>query len=774
MLGDTDRYKVSVSKIKLMKGYIGIPVPRIVDGKEKVTGNAKYLLDIEFPGMLDVVILRSSEPHALITKLNYENLTRRECIKAVISGKDSKLGNIGPLKDHPPLKYPKVRSLLDEILAVAACDEDKALSYIEQDVEISYQKIDSVFDPIEALKPNAPLVHEELGSNKVNLNFNIYSGNVDEALRKSYLVVEDVFEVPRVAFAPMGTLGAIARVDEKGNLILTTNTQAPYQLKRELAESLRLNPNNVKIEQPYIGGAFGRGMDIYPFEVIASYLALKIKRPVKILYNRYEDFKYSPTRQPAKIKIRTGVTKDGKILARDVKVTLDTGAYVSWGAFDARVMGATTSGLYIVPNVRFVADVVYTNNPYTINMRGAGNPQITFAIEVHMDRIAEELGIDPVEFRLNNAYEGDYVTPQNMYIQNSKLKSMIKLVSEKIGWKGRHSIPPSNDKYYGIGFASVFHVGGGARVYKTDGCGILIKIDDFGKVTVYTGMSEMGQGSINAIAQIVATELGINIENVEVVYKDDADNRPWDVGTHASRSTFICGNAALRAAKKLKEEILNEASKILGVPQESLIIENGIIKSKDVSISLDKLVRRIHFKNNGKTLISYEYYDPPTEMLNHENKGNISAAYVNGVMGVLVEVDKNTYKIKVDKIVAAYDVGTVINPLAAKGQIIGGIVQGLGHALFEELILDNGDVINPWFLDYEVPVMMDIPDDIDIIFIDNPSSEGPYGAKGVGEMGIIPIAAAIANAVYDAIGYRPKKIPILPSDIYNFMGDKNE
>ncbi|PSO08530.1 hypothetical protein B9Q04_05070 [Candidatus Marsarchaeota G2 archaeon BE_D] len=741
-------------------GYVGKPLPRIVDGFEKVSGRAEYIFDMELPGMLYGVILRSEVPHGVIRELDYSSLHKYDFVKAVISGRDVELGNIGPLRDQPVLKYPKVRSTLDEVLAVAATDADKALRVLDE-VRVSYEPLAPVFDPEEALRPEAPLIHEENGSNLVKLNFDFSSGGVDRVFEGAPYVREDTYDVPRVAFAPMGTLGAISYLDPSGNLVLASNTQEPFQLKRELAEALRLNPQRVRVFQPYVGGNFGRGMDLYPFEVVACALTLRTRRPVKILYTRTDDFRYSPTRQPARIRLKSATTKDGRLMARRAEVALDAGAYVSWGVFDARVMASTVTGLYRVGEVEFKARAAYTNNPYTINMRGAGNPQMTFALESHMDSMAHELGIDPVEFRLINAYEGDYTTPQGMKAKDARLRSVIGRCAELIGWRGVHSLEPKGSKRYGVGFAALFHVGGGARVYRTDGAGALIKIDDFGTVTLYIGMSEMGQGTVNSLAQIVATELGVPVDWVRVEYNGDVEGRPWDTATHASRSTFVCGNAALLAARKLKRELLRAASKTLNVKTSELYIEGGVVKSrsKEVEIALDKLVRRTHFKDNGKVFIAYAYYDPKTEMLDSQNKGNISAAYVNAAQAALVEVDTETGEVRVLRVVSVHDIGQPINPLGVRGQIVGGVVQGLGHALYEELVLDRGSVVTAGFGDYEVPSVGEMPE-IQVDFLPTKDRYGPFGARGVAENGIIPIAAAIANAVYDATGVRITSLPI--------------
>lgn len=744
----------------VQEGYVGKSIPRIVDGLEKITGRARYISDLELPGMLYGVVLHSEIPHGLIEELDYSALLESDHIRAVVTGREVALKNVGPLKDQPPLKFPKVRSLADEVLAVATTDPDRAMALLER-VRVRYRELQPVLTPEDALATGAPLVHEETGSNLIRVNFDTSSGDLERAFANAYLVREDSYEVPRVAFAPMGTLGALSYIDETGALVLVSNTQEPYQLKRELSEVLGLSPAKVKISQPYVGGTFGRGMDLYSFEVIACVLTLRTGRPVKIVYTRTEDFSYSPTRQPAKIRVRSAVSRNGKLLARDVETTLDAGAYVSWGLYDARVMAQAVTGLYTLPAVRFRAKGVYTNNPYTINMRGAGNPQMTFALESHMDSIAAELGLDPLEFRLANAYEGNYTTPQRMKIKDAKLRTVLRRSAELIGWRGPHSIPPSGSKTYGIGFAGLFHVGGGARVYKTDGAGAIVKIDDFGVVTLYTGMSELGQGSVNALAQIVATELGVEIDKVRVEYKGDADLRVWDTATHASRSTFISGNAAILAARKLKSELLKTASKLSGKPASELAIEHGTVVSTDrkFEIPLDRLVRRAHFTRDGKMFMAHAYYDPKTEMLDQENKGNISAAYVNAAQAALVEVDRETGEVRLLKVASVHDIGQPINPALVEGQIVGGLVQGMGHALFEELMVVAGAVANPTFGDYPVPGVDQVPA-VTVEFLPTRNAEGPFGAKGVAENGIIPIAAAIANAVYDATGARINTLPI--------------
>jgi CO/xanthine dehydrogenase Mo-binding subunit len=742
---------------------VGRSVPKI-DGGLKVTGMARYIDDIELPNMLYGKILRSRYPHAKILRINTERAWRVPGVRAVITGLDTPFNKMGVLKDQPPLKFDKVRSVRDEVAAVAAETLEAAERAIEE-VEVEYQPLDGVFDPEEAMKEEAPLVHEENGSNIVNLNFTFSTSEasrLEKVFETAYAVVEDRYQVHYMNASPMGTMGCIAHYNELGELTVYTNTQAPFLYRHELAKTLGIDPVKIRVIQPEIGGAFGRGMDIYPIDPITAALSIKTRRPVKIVFTREEELQYAPPRQPAIFYMRTAAGKDGRLIAREVRAVLDAGAYVSWGPFDGRVMMVTATGLYEVPEVAFKATVVYTNNPYTGTQRGAGNPQITFAIEQQMDALAEELGIDPVEFRILNANKPGTVTPQGIRITTCEMRECLRRAAQEIGWKGRGMAGPNR----GIGFAAFFHVGGGARVYRSDGCGTILTVDDFGLVTVITGSTDLGTGSDTAIAQIVAEELGIPVQNVRVV-NDDASIRPWDVGTHASRATFVAGNSALLAARKAKEIILNAAAEVLNTSISSIVVENGMVYDRETPskrIEFDKLVRRIHFREGGTNIVVSAFYDPPTVMQDESWRGNISAAYVFGAQAALVEVDQETGEVKVLKVVSVHDSGRIINPMAAEGQVHGGVHMGIGYALYEELVLEQGRVVNASFADYHVPTAQETPV-VKAVFVENPDPAGPFGAKGIGETACIPTAAAIANAVYDATGRRVKKLPIKYRDI---------
>jgi xanthine dehydrogenase molybdenum-binding subunit len=753
---------------------VGKPIPKR-DAYYKATGQAFYIQDVTLPGMLYGKILWSQYPHARIVNIDTSKAKRLPGVKAVITGYDVPEFRFGFLKDNMPLKKNKVVTLRDEIAAVAATDPDIAEEAISL-IKVDYEPLPAVFDPIEAMQEGAPLIHEERGTNVLPLPWKLKVGDVEKAKKRSAYIVSDRFKTTWVTHCCMGTSGCVAYFDPQGNLIMYANTQIPYLAQRDFQEFLNvlgLGDKRVRVIQPYIGGGFGSKLDTYPYEYIAILLAWLTKRPVKILFTREEEFKYTSPGQPTIIEITQGCDKEGRLTFREVHMILDNGGRTSWGATTPSVMMMPISSLYRVPNVFYRATCVYTNNTYCQAMRGYGNPQATWAIECSMDELAEEAGIDPMEFRLINANQPGEITPQNFRVSSCALKECIEEVGRLLEWKEKRG--KQRDKARGVGMASLIHVGGGARVYRSDGCGTIIKIDDFGKVQVFTGATDIGQGADTVIAQVVAEELGVPIDDVTVIW-NDTDICPWDVGVHASRTTFIACHSALGAARKIKEKILQLASLILGVSEKELKIKNGLIFSeKDASknIPLTKLLRNIHYKTQGTIMMAEYFYDPDTEMYDKEFKGNFSKAYAYGTHGVEVEVDKETGKVKILKYVAVHDVGKAINPMLIKGQIYGGAVMGMGFALTEEMIFREGELMNPNFRDYKILTAKDVPP-IEAVLIEPWEETGPFGAKGIGEPGCVPSAPAIANAIYDAIGVRIKELPITPEKILKALKEKEK
>jgi xanthine dehydrogenase molybdenum-binding subunit len=740
-----------------------------LDAPDKAAGRIQYIQDITLPGMLYGKILYSKYPHARIVNIDTSKAKNLAGVRAILTGEDIPPIKLGVYKDNTPLKAGKVRSYRDEVAAVAATDPDVAEEALGL-IEVTYEALPGIFDPEKAMMEGAPLVHEKHKTNILKMPWELHYGDVDAARQKAAYVVKDRFSTTWVTHCCMGTSGAIAEFDHANNLTIYTNTQIPSLAQKDFLDALQtmgLEGRRVRVIKPCLGGGFGSKLDTYAYEHIAILLAYQTRKPVKIVFDRKEEFIATSTRQPTIIDISQGCDKKGKLLFRDVSMILDNGAYTSWGATTPSVMMMPITSLYRVPNVRYVAKCVYTNNTYSQAMRGYGNPQATFAIESTMDMLAEAAGIDSVEFRRINTNKPGDVTAQNFHITTCGLEECVDAVVNKLDQDG------SKEEGVGVGIASLIHVGGGARVYKSDGCGSILKMDDFGKVNLFTGASDMGQGADTVIAQIVAEELGLQVEDIHVIHSD-TDVCPWDVGAHASRTTFIAGNSALGAAKKIKSRILEMAARQLEVTAGELILHKQKVISStnpEKNMEIGKLLRNAHFSHGGQMLMAEYFYDPANENLGRDFRGNLSMTYTFGTHGVRVKVDEETGKVKILKYIAAHDVGKAINPMLLEGQVYGGVMMGIGYTLTEQVILEKGENMNPNFRDYKILTTKDVPV-IEVIVLETADKEGPFGAKGIGEPGCVPTAPAIANAIYDAVGVRIKHLPITPEKVLAAIREK--
>ncbi|WP_457551294.1 xanthine dehydrogenase family protein molybdopterin-binding subunit [Desulfobacula sp.] len=760
----------NISKSKNEFSVVGKRIPKL-DAAQKAMGRAEYIQDIILPEMVYGKILYSRHAHAKIVSIDTSKAKALPGVLSVITGEDvPEKMKMGFYKDNPPIKKGKVWSFRDEVAAVAAKTPEIAKKALDL-IEIEYEELEGIFDPEKAMEKDSPLVHERHKSNVLKLPWKLHYGDVDAAQKKAAFIVEDRFSTTWVTHCCMGTSGAIALFDNSYNLTIYTNTQIPSLAQKDFLEALKamgLKNKRVRVIKPTIGGGFGSKLDTYAYEHIAILLAHKCGKPVKLTFDRTEEFKATSTRQPAIIDIKQGCDKDGKLLFRDIKMVLDNGAHTSWGATTPSVMMMPITSLYRVKNVRYDAKCVYTNNTYAQAMRGYGNPQATFAIESSMDMLAKKTGMDPIEFRrINRNHPGD-ITPQDFKITTCGMDLCLDAVEKEL------RKDTSKEKGVGIGVASLIHVGGGARIYKSDGCGAILKMDDYGKVNVFTGGTDMGQGLDNITAQIVAEELGLFVEDINVIHTD-TDVCPWDVGAHASRSTFVAGNAALGAAKKIKQKLLEFGAKILDTAPESLVLKNRLMFVPDdleKSIAIDKLLRKAHFSPGGTMFVADHFYDPDNENMGKDFKGNMSMTYTFGVHGVKVKVDEETGKVAVLEYVAAHDVGRAINPLLLEGQVYGGVVMGLGYALSEEVVHKNGENMNANFRDYKLFTAKDAVK-IKAPILETPDKEGPFGAKGIGEPGCVPTAPAVANAIYDAVGVRIKDLPITPEKVLAALKGKN-
>jgi len=715
---------------------IGARVPKL-DGPEKAMGASRYIQDIELPRMLHGRILYAGRPHALIKSIDTAAAKTHAGVRAVLTA-----------DDVPQVPFGFGHDSL---------------------IEVEYEDLPALFTTEDALAEGAPLIHERW-KNNIRVEYNYGHGELEAGEADSDAVVEGTYRLHRVTHCCLSACGVAAEFDPAGRLTVYSATQVPFLYRNDLAKIVEIPAERIRVVQPVIGGGFGAKLDVYPFEPICVLLAQAAGRPVRILFDREEEFAASPFRQPAVIRMRSGARRDGTFTFRDVDLMLDNGGRTSWGATTPWIMIRSFSSLYRVPHVRVHGRVVYTNNPYAGAFRGYGNPQATFAIESQVDELAETLGLDPLDVRLKNSLEPGEITGQGMKITSCGQKECLERAAERSGWRAkRRELPAGGDgrRVRGIGMASLFHVGGGAKIYRSDGCGTILKVDDFGRVTLITGSSEIGQGSETVLAQIVSAELGLPIGAIRVI-NNNTDLTPWGVGVHASRTTFIAGNSALRAAREAKGRILGAAGAKLKRPAGELTLSDGNVvdvETGEALVSIPKVIRSLHFSKAGEVVVVSNYYEPPSESEDAEYKGNISPTYAFATQVAEVEVDLETGVVKVLKLTSVHDVGKVINRLGIEGQVEGGVLQGMGYCLIEDLKVAEGRILNPDFTDYKLPAATDLPE-LDIDFVETDDPEGPFGAKGIGEAPLIPVAVAITNAVRHATGVRFNELPLTPERVF--------
>jgi xanthine dehydrogenase molybdenum-binding subunit len=746
---------------------IGKPVPKH-DAAIRVTGKAVYGHDIKLPGMLHGAILRTEHPTAEFT-IDVSQARKLPGVVCVITADDVDTNNIGYKRDHPVLKKGEANCTRDEIAAVAAETKEIALKALKL-IKVKYKVRKGVYDPFEALNEKSPQINKFISGKFPNKNiaevFHYAHGNLEEEKKKSAVTVTRRFSLPRMTHTCMATSNITASFNKTdGKLLLYSSTQVPFLYQRDMAHALKMNPSDIRVIQPVIGGGFGSKLDMHPFEPICALLSMKAGRPVQILYTREEEFIASPTRQPMIIDLTAGADEKGNFTFREINIIKDNGAYTSWGATTPFVIMQAFSSLYKVRACQFDAKAVYTNNVFAGSFRGYGNPQATFALERIIDLLADQLKMDKAEIRLLNANEKGETTGQGLHYETCGHKECLETVISKSKQKGAIKKDKNGRYKRGIGYASMLHVGGGAKIYRSDGCGTTIKIDPYGYCTIITGSNEIGQGSETVLAMIASEELGIELKKIKVI-NTDTDVKPWDVGVHASRTSFVAGNSLLGAIRILKDKLNKKATELLKANgSEFDYSDNKIIsENSKESIALDKVVREMHFSEPNELAIASYFYEPSSKFQDKEFKGNVSGTYAFASQAIEVEVDTYTGNVKVLDIYVAQDVGKVLNPLLLAGQIEGGILQGVGYALSEELLMHEGKILNPNFHNYKILTAADVPN-IHFFPVETHDKQGPYGAKGVGEAPLIPTAAAISNAVCDALGVEFLELPLTPERV---------
>lgn len=686
-------------------------------------------------------------------------------IRAVIIGKDVPNKKYGVWKHVPEtldesiLCQDKVRFVGDGVAAVAATDEDLAQEALEL-IDVDYEILPAVFDPMEAMSPDAPLIHEK--QNNIAWEVNLSQGDVEKGFNDADFVRKDEFSTPAQNHAALEPHCSIASFDRSGKLTLISTSQSPFLMVQDLAYVLGLKTRDIRVIKPYIGGGFGGKYQILPIDFCAALLSRIADKPVKIAYARQEVFQATRQRHPMRIWLKTGYNKDGTLVAKKCKAVGDNGAYNSAGPIIIGRAGAQLSMVYKVMHFEYQGLLIYTNNPVGGAFRGFGNIQTRFADESQMDMIAEDLNLDPVEIRIKNARQSGETTPHGWIVTSCGLKECIQKARKMADWDSKKQEKMKN-KYRGIGIACSSYISG-TNIGGHDASSAFVKVDIDGTVTLITGAADIGQGSDTILCQIVAEILGIHLENVRIVTQN-TEITPIDGGAFGSRTTFMAGRAAAEAALDAKAQIISAASDLFEANPDDLEIKNGCVcikGSPERGMTFEEAVKSILYAKGGKPVLGRGFYNPKTEQLNpRTGSGNISPTYSFGAQIVEVEVNPLTGRIKVTNVTAAHDCGRAINPQSLEGQIEGSIAQGLGFALTEKLSLEKGKIENPFFSSYKIPTALDMPN-IKTILVETNDPEGPFGAKGVSEGTILPMAPAIANAIYDAIGVRVRDLPITP------------
>jgi putative selenate reductase molybdopterin-binding subunit len=759
---------------------------RKVDGVKLVTGKPAFVDDIDLRGMLYGRLLTSPHAHAVIRDIDVSQAKALPGVQAVLTYKDvpripyTTAGQSWPEPgphDQYVLDY-IVRFVGDRVAAVAAETPEIAEQALKL-IKVDYELRPAVLDPRKAIEPEAPRLHPEPESYRIydasrNIAAHLHAeiGDLDRGFAESDLVVEGEYIVPQVQQTPIENHIVITYWDEDDRLVVRTSTQVPYHVRRIIAPVIGLSPRRIRVVKPRIGGGFGVKQEVL-IEDICALLTLTTNRPVKLEYSRAEEFRSSRSRHAQIIRMKTGVKRDGTIIANQMLVLANTGAYGTHSMTVQSNTGSKALPLYPCPNIRFVADAVYTNIPPAGAFRGYGAPQGFFAVESHMDEIAKRLGMGALELRRKNWIKEGDENPLakalgegkegfTQIIESCGLPQCLQIVEEKLGWKekrgkaGREGFErrsaqgPYGRFRRGVGIALAMH---GTAIAGLDMGGASIKLNDDGSFNVLVGATDIGTGSDTVLAQIAAEVLGVRVEDI-IMYSSDTDFTPFDTGAYASSTTYISGGAVKKAAEQVRQQMLDVAGRMLKANPETLTIKDRVITApsgQTVTVSQVAL-HSLHIENQQQIMAtaSWMSYDSPPPF---------------AAQGVEVEVDTETGALRVLKAISAVDAGRVINPITAEGQIEGGATQALGYGVCEEMIYDSqGALLTTNLSDYHIYTAPEMPQ-METHIVETSDPFGPFGAKAIAEIPIDGMAPAVANAVADALGVRISQIPLTPERV---------
>ena len=760
---------------------------RKVDARAKCTGQTKFADDIVLPRMLACKILRSHEPHARIKSIDTSKALALPGVFTILTGKDFPIpyGILPVSQDEHALCIDKVRFVGDPVAAVAAIDEDVAFDAMNL-IEVEYERLQTITSIEEGLLVDEPRIHEYGDGGNVHKKVSLEFGDVEEGFAGADLVREDTFFYEGNTHLPMEQHAAVAYFDPDQKLTLWSSTQTPHYVHRALVKVLEIPASHIRVIATPNGGGFGGKSDPFNHEVVVSKLAMITGRPVKCTLTREEVFYCHRGRHPVLMHVKTGVKKDGAITAMHFKSFLDGGAYGSYGVASTFYTGALQTVTYDVPRYKFQGARVFTNKPPCGPKRGHGTPQPRYALEVHLDKIAEQLNLDPADMRRNHLVPPDSVTANYLRIGSMGLGACIDKVVEGSGWKQRFSWSNRQSEIgdrqsrKGIGIAcSSYICGAGLPIYWNNmpQSGVQLRLDRQGGVCVMCGSTDIGQGSDSILAYIVAEILGIDPFDIRVVTAD-TDLTPVDLGSYSSRVTLMTGNAAIQAAERARELLTIAVAEKLNVPIENISFAERRafdVENPEIGVSFAEAV--VLAESKFGTIGTVGSYTPPRSPGKYKGAGvGPSPAYSYSAAVAEVDVDPATGIVMVERVWIAHDIGKSINPALVIGQVEGSVYMGLGEILMEEMSYRaNRNAVHkfPSMLEYKSPTTLEMCD-VKTYLIEDPDPNGPFGAKEVGQGPLLPVPPAVANAVYNAVGVRIDEVPITPEKVLKALREKEK
>jgi 4-hydroxybenzoyl-CoA reductase alpha subunit len=751
---------------------------RKVDARSKCVGATKFADDITLPRMLYCKILRSHVPHALIKSVDTSKAEALPGVYAVITGRDLPIsyGILPVSQDEHPLCVDKVRFIGDPVAAVAAIDEDVAFDAMNL-IEVEYEPLATIASIEEAVEVSEPRIHDYGDYGNIHKNVHLEFGDMEEGFREADYVREDVFFYEGNTHLPMEQHAAVAHFDADCKLTLWSSTQTPHYVHRALAKTLQMRAAHIRVIATPNGGGFGGKSDPFNHEIVVCELSRRTRRPVKVTLTREEVFYCHRGRHPVLMKSRIGVKRDGSITALDFQSFLDGGAYGSYGVASTFYTGALQTVTYEVPRYRFRGLRAFTNKAPCGPKRGHGTPQPRFALEVQLDKVAEELNLDPAELRLKHLVKPNTVTANYLRVGSIGLRECIEKVVEGSGWKDKFRKLPEGR---GVGLAcSSYICGAGLPIYWNNmpHSGVQLRLDRQGGVCVQCGSTDIGQGSDSVLAYVVAEVLGIDPFDIRVVTAD-TDLTPVDLGSYSSRVTLMTGNAAIQAAERARELLTAAVAEKLSVPSTNLSFADRRVfdvENPEVGVTFAEAV--VLAESKYGTIGTVGSYVPPRSPGKFKGAGvGPSPAYSYSAAVAEVDVDIETGYVNVPRIWVAHDIGRSLNPMLVMGQVEGSIYMGLGEALMEEMVYrGNRNVVHkfPSLLEYKSPTTLEMCDVITYL-VEDAAPNGPFGAKEVGQGPLLPVMPAIANAVYDAVGVRIDEVPITPEKVLAALRAKRQ